>query len=143
MTDFTLDPRLAADTLPVVDAPLCSIRLMNETRYPWLILVPRRAGLRELYELTDTELRQFWTESAAVSRALMQVTEGHKLNVAALGNVVAQLHIHHVVRSPDDAAWPKPVWGVHPPVAYTAAAAMAFIEKIRAALDRLSTSGVQ
>lgn len=134
MTHFSLDTRLAADTLPVLEAPLCSIRLMNETRYPWLILVPRRADLRELYELNPTDLQQFWAESTAVSRVLMHMTGGLKLNVAALGNVVAQLHIHHVVRFSDDAAWPKPVWGVHPPLAYTADAAAAFIHSLRPAL---------
>lgn len=118
MSTFTLDRRLAADTLPVLEAALCSIRLMNDARYPWLVLIPRHPGLRELYELDRDDIARFWHESATVSRVLMQHTQGHKLNVAALGNVVAQLHVHHVVRFPGDDAWPGPVWGKHPPTPY-------------------------
>jgi diadenosine tetraphosphate (Ap4A) HIT family hydrolase len=134
MTEFTLDPQLAADTFAVCAAPLCAVRLMNDARYPWLILVPRRNGLRELHELSTTELSRFWTESTHVARALMDLTDGDKLNVAALGNVVAQLHVHHVVRFQGDDAWPGPVWGAHPRRPYPAEAADRFLTDLRAVL---------
>lgn len=107
---FCLDPRLAADSLPIGCLPLSEVRLMNDARYPWLILVPRREGLREIYELEADDQQQLWRESTRTSRWLMQYFAGDKLNVAALGNVVAQLHLHHVVRRVGDAAWPAPVW---------------------------------
>lgn len=132
---FELHPRLAADTLVVGDAPLSRLLLMNDAQYPWFILVPRREGVREIYLLSEADQRQLWQESAALSRALMQAFGGHKLNVAALGNVVPQLHLHHVVRQSDDPAWPAPVWGRLPPQAYAADAAAARIERLRAHLE--------
>ncbi|WP_029888769.1 HIT domain-containing protein [Polycyclovorans algicola] len=131
MPTFSIDPRLAADTLPLLEAALCSIRLMNDARYPWLILVPRRANLRELFELNDSDLARFWFESATVSRILMAHAQGEKLNVAALGNVVPQLHVHHVVRFASDAAWPAPVWGRHPSLPYAPEAARQRIDALR------------
>lgn len=108
---FALDARLAADTIPVGDAGLCRVLLMDDARWPWLILVPRRAGLTELHELRGEDRTRLWAESAAVAEALQRHGAPGKLNVAALGNVVAQLHLHHVLRRPDDPAWPAPVWG--------------------------------
>lgn len=143
MPEFTLDPRLAADTLAVCTAPLCTVRLMNDARYPWLILVPRRNGLRELHELTTTELGRFWGESTHVARALMAFTGGDKLNVAALGNVVAQLHVHHVVRFHGDDAWPGPVWGAHPRRPYAAEAADKLVNDLRAVLPATWRAGDQ
>lgn len=110
---FTLDPQLERDTIALASLPLCELLLMNDAQYPWLILVPRRDGLRELIELTGEEQQQYLRESNAVSHLLQTHFDAEKLNVAALGNVVAQLHIHHIARYSDDAAWPKPVWGVH------------------------------
>lgn len=118
MAAFELDARLAADTLPFGDFPLCRILLMNDAQYPWWILVPRRVGVREIYELNDTDQNQLLRESVLFSRALMQAYSGEKLNVAALGNVVPQLHIHHVVRFRGDPAWPAPVWGRTPAQPY-------------------------
>lgn len=111
MSHFTLDPRLSEDTLTVACWPLCQVLLMDDAQYPWLILVPRRQGLREVYELSPDDRQQGLDESVALSHWLMEEFAGEKLNVAALGNVVAQLHIHHVVRFRDDPAWPAPVWG--------------------------------
>lgn len=139
MIEFTLDPRLAADTHAVIDAPLCAVRLMDDARYPWLILVPRRPGLRELHELSSSDGARLWQESAAVSRALMTITGGHKLNVAALGNVVSQLHVHHVVRFEGDDAWPGPVWGAHPRRPYPPEQSRQWVRDLRAALTALQT----
>lgn len=116
--EFELHPQLASDCALVGDFALSRVLLMNDSRYPWLILVPRRAGLCELHELREDERMLFWRESMLLGRALMSHYGGHKLNVAALGNMVAQLHIHHIVRHTHDAAWPRPVWGVHPALPY-------------------------
>ncbi len=115
---FELDSRLKKDTLRLASWPLCEVLLMNDSQYPWVILVPRRVGLRELFELTEKDQQMYWAESMALSKLLMDVFSGHKLNVAALGNVVSQLHIHHVVRFEGDAAWPGPVWGKVPAKPY-------------------------
>ncbi|WP_428310849.1 HIT domain-containing protein [Hydrocarboniphaga sp.] len=119
MTDFSLHPQLAADCTVLADAPLSRLLLMNDAQYPWFILVPRRAGLREIYELDLAGQQQLLAESVEFGRAAMQAFGGDKLNVAALGNMVPQLHLHHVVRRIGDPAWPAPVWGRHPAVPYT------------------------
>ena len=115
---FELHPQLARDCSVVGDLPLSRVLLMNDSNYPWLILVPRRAALRELYELEDADRVQFGRESTAIARSLMQLFAGDKFNVAALGNQVPQLHVHHIVRRTTDAAWPRPVWGVVPAAPY-------------------------
>ena len=115
---FTLDPQLQKDTIAIASLPLCELLLMNDANYPWLILVPRREGARELMELSAEDQLQFMRESNAVSRLLQTQFAAEKLNVAALGNVVAQLHIHHIARFKADAVWPKPVWGAMPAVPY-------------------------
>ncbi len=117
-TEFTLDERLRADTVHLASWPLCEVLLMNDAQYPWLILVPRVAGVRELYELSSEQRQQLDAESTLLGQGMMEAFSGHKLNVAALGNVVAQLHIHHIVRFEDDAAWPAPIWGKLPSLAY-------------------------
>lgn len=129
--DFVLHPQLAQDTYQVTDLALCRVLLMNEARYPWLILVPRRAGVREIHELTSAERQQLWVESDKVSHALMTLFQPDKLNIAALGNMVAQLHLHHIARFQTDAAWPAPVWGKFPPEPYTAETATARCESLR------------
>ena len=111
---FELDERLKNDTLLIAQFPLCDVLMMNETRYPWFVLVPRISNLRELYELSSEQRSQFDLESDRLSRAVMSAFKGEKLNVAALGNVVSQLHVHHIVRFENDAAWPAPVWGKFP-----------------------------
>src|ERR1041384_3182860 len=98
MPDFALDGRLARDCRSLGDWPLCRVLLMNDGNYPWLILVPRRANVREIYELSDADRAQLWEESAQLSRAAMRAFDGYKLNVAALGNAVPQLHVHHIDR---------------------------------------------
>ncbi|MFO7649413.1 HIT domain-containing protein [Halomonas sp. 3H] len=111
MADFETDARLVADTYPVTELPLCQLRLMNDTRYPWLVLVPRRHGASEVFDLDEDEQQQLWREGTAVGRVLKEVMGGDKLNIATLGNVVAQLHLHVIVRRQGDDAWPGPVWG--------------------------------
>ena len=115
---FTLDPQLQKDTIAIASLPLCELLLMNDANYPWLILVPRREDVRELIELSAEDQLQFMHESNAVARLLQTQFSAEKLNIAALGNVVAQLHIHHIARFKHDAVWPKPVWGAMPAVAY-------------------------
>jgi len=118
---FELHAQLAADCLVVGDLPLNRVLLMNDAHYPWCILVPRRAGLVELYDLDEADGAQFLAESRLLASGMMAAFNGEKFNVGALGNVVPQLHIHHIVRRKDDAAWPRPIWGVMPTVPYASA----------------------
>jgi len=116
---FELHPQLALDTITIGDFPLCRLLLINDSNYPWFILVPRRSQIREIYELQESDQRQLLKESSQLSRVLVKIFQADKLNVAALGNMVPQLHIHHIVRYQDDQAWPKPVWGLFPAQTYT------------------------
>lgn len=111
MSEWSLHHQLAADTEFVAGLPVCDVRLMNDANYPWLILVPRVADARELIDLDDTVRHQLTDEIDTASRALRTTYRPHKLNVAALGNVVAQLHVHVIARFEHDPAWPAPVWG--------------------------------
>ncbi len=108
---FELHPRLAADCVVVGDLPVSRLLLMNDRRFPWCILVPRRSDLTELHHLAAADRGAVLAEIDSVSRALLTHCGAAKINVGALGNLVAQLHIHVVGRTPDDAAWPGPVWG--------------------------------
>ena len=109
--NFVLDARLAADTQMIGELPLSRLLLMDDARFAWLILVPRIAGARELIDLDHNDRGVLMDEVAAVGRALEELVRPDKLNVAALGNVVAQLHVHVIARHHGDAAWPQPVWG--------------------------------
>ena len=111
MTEFALDPRLAEDTLAVGELDLSTLRLMNDRRFPWAILVPRRAGAVEYFELSRADRQALSEEIAIVSEALWRLAAAHKMNVGAIGNQVRQLHVHIIARTTDDAAWPSPVWG--------------------------------
>jgi len=104
---FQLHPQLAQDTLPLGRFQLCRLLLMNDSNYPWFILVPEREHIREVHELSDADRRELWDESAILSRALTAVFKPDKLNIAALGNQVQQLHVHHIVRYTHDPAWPR------------------------------------
>ena len=112
---FTLDPRLASDTAPLGSLALSRMLLMDERRFPWVILVPRRNGLVELFDLPSEDRRTLIEETAAVASALKRATGLEKINIGALGNVVRQLHVHVVARKTGDPAWPNPVWGFAPP----------------------------
>lgn len=130
MTSFELDSRLAADCYRLGSLPLCELLLMNDRQYPWCILVPRRAGLREIYELAAADQAHLLAESVALGRAMRTAFGGDKLNVAALGNMVPQLHLHHIVRQIGDAAWPAPVWGKFPPQPYAEPEARDFARRL-------------
>jgi diadenosine tetraphosphate (Ap4A) HIT family hydrolase len=130
---WTLHPQLENDTVPVGDLALSRVLAINDADYPWLVLAPRRAGVREIFELGDDAARLI-AEIAQVSRVLKDVTGCDKLNVAAIGNVVPQLHVHIVARWRTDPLWPKPVWGAVPPRAGAAAAFTEFVGAIHSAL---------
>lgn len=134
---FSLDSRLAADTLPVGDLALSSVRLMNDGRFPWLVLVPRRAGAIEVVDMTEADQGALLREIRAACAALRALHAPDKLNVAALGNVVAQLHVHVIGRFRDDPAWPRPVWGVGQAEPYPPGAGEAEAARFAAALGRL------
>lgn len=134
IADFTLDARLAADALPVGDLPLSRVLLMNDARFPWLVLVPRLAGLVELEDL-PRELRiALLDEVDLAGRALRALCAPEKLNIAALGNVVSQLHVHVIARFRSDPAWPRPVWGVGESLPYQSEDAAERISQLRARL---------
>lgn len=130
---FQLDARLAADTFPVLSLGLCKLLLMNDSRWPWLLLVPKRANIKELYQLTPLDQAVLTFETALVSETFATLTGCHKLNIGALGNVVSQLHMHVVARNEGDANWPRPVWGFGGKVPYEGDAANQFIDRLRAA----------
>jgi diadenosine tetraphosphate (Ap4A) HIT family hydrolase len=128
--EFEIDPRLAADCHRLGRLPLCELLLMNDAQYPWCILVPRRPQIREIYELAAADQAHLLAESVALGRAMRMAFGGDKLNVAALGNLVPQLHLHHIVRRVGDPAWPAPVWGKLPPRPYKDAEARDFAERL-------------
>lgn len=132
---FLLDPRLAADTLPVARLDLCELRLMNDERFAWLVLVPQRAGLVEIADLTPSERTLLWHEVERAGAALRAVAPCDKLNLGALGNIVRQLHVHVVARREGDAAWPGPVWGNGSAEPYPEAARMSLVGKLQASLS--------
>ena len=129
---FSLHPRLAADTLPVFELPLCSLLLMKDARFPWVILVPRRADMREIMDLTVPDQTQLFAEMMQVSRSLRAEFGPDKLNMGAIGNMVAQLHIHLIARFTIDAAWPRPVWGFETAQPYRAEESDIMLARLRA-----------
>lgn len=130
---FTLHPTLAADTAVVTDLPLCTVLLMDDRHYPWLILVPRHAGLRDVDEVPEKDVPRLHQELRAACAVMRARYAPHKLNVAALGNQVPQLHIHVIGRFEVDGAWPKPVWGVLPREPYGATQLVAEAEALEKA----------
>ena len=134
---FQLDVRLAKDTLTLVSWPLCDVQLMNDSQFPWLILVPRVEGVTELYHLDKAQREQLDAESILLGETLMSLFKGDKLNVAALGNVVSQLHIHHVVRYKRDLVWPAPVWGKCSAKAYSGLELEALTLKLSALINHV------
>lgn len=132
--DWTLDSQLQHDTSPVGDLPLCSVLAIDDADYPRLILVPRRDGIGEIAELDGGDAARLMDEIQHASRALKHITRCDKLNIAAIGNIVPQLHIHIVARRRDDPLWPKPIWGVAPPRPGNAAGFARFVAAIRGGL---------
>ena len=108
---FELNHRLAEDCFQIGNFPLCRLLMMNDSNYPWFILVPRVADITEVYQLSPADQAQLAIESSVLSKTLSSMFEADKMNIAALGNVVSQLHIHHIVRYKNDLVWPDPVWG--------------------------------
>lgn len=134
---FELHPRLAQDCAPLGRFPLCRLLLMNERRYPWFILVPERPAIREIHQLARADQQQLLDESSELARALERLFRPDKLNIAAIGNLVPQLHLHHIARFEDDPAWPAPVWGRFEPLPYTPAEA----DELRAGLAGAGLNG--
>lgn len=130
-TEFALDPRLSSDTAPVGDLALCSVLLMDDARFPWLILVPRRPGSSELTDLSAEESGTLMQEIRIAAGVMQALAKPDKINVAALGNIVAQLHVHVIGRYRSDPAWPGPVWGHGTRMPYPAHARTHLIERAR------------
>ncbi|NBA95806.1 HIT domain-containing protein [Pseudomonas sp. R5(2019)] len=132
---FVLDSRLQQDTLPLGDFPLCQLLLSRDANYPWFILVPRLAGVSEVFQLNGADQLQLWKETTVLAEILKDEFSADKMNVATLGNVVSQLHMHVIVRKRDDIAWPDPVWGRHPAVPYSDEQVVAIRERLRPLLS--------
>jgi diadenosine tetraphosphate (Ap4A) HIT family hydrolase len=131
---FLLDPRLAADTHAIGELPLSTLLLMDDARFPWLILVPRIAGARELLDLDETDRGSLLAELSEVGRVIETLLRPDKLNIAALGNIVPQLHMHLIARYTNDVAWPQPVWGRGERIRYAHSARTLRIAELRKAL---------
>jgi diadenosine tetraphosphate (Ap4A) HIT family hydrolase len=128
---WSLHTQLQKDTIDIGDLPLSRVLVVKDAHYPWLMLVPRRADAVEIIDLDEAEQGQLMTEINRVGRALKEITKCDKLNIAALGNVVPQLHVHVIARRSSDAAWPRPVWGVMPPLAHDAGEVQALMTELR------------
>ena len=132
----TLHPQLQKDCIIVGRLKLCHVLLMNDANYPWLILVPDRDDVTEIHQLTEEDQAQLIRESSRVAKMLTDHFNADKINIAALGNVVPQLHIHHIARYRDDAAWPKPVWGQVPIQPYSEETMERILGKLYTALNK-------
>jgi diadenosine tetraphosphate (Ap4A) HIT family hydrolase len=128
---WSLHPQLEKDTIDIGDLPLSRVLVIRDANYPWLLLVPRRSEAVEIIDLDEVEQAQLMTETSRAARALKDVTKCDKLNIAALGNMVPQLHVHIIARRKQDAAWPRPVWGVVPPLPHDAEEVQNFISALR------------
>lgn len=131
---FQLHPQLEKDTFHVAQLPLCEVLLMNDSQYPWLILVPAVADITEIYQLSEERQQQLMRESSRVSYAMQQLFQADKMNIAALGNMVPQLHLHHIARFTTDKAWPGPIWGVVAAAPYSEKAREERLRQLRKAL---------
>lgn len=133
---FELHPRLAQDCHPIGRFGLCRLLLMNDSQFPWFILVPEIAGVTELHQLSAEQRRQFIDESCYLAENLAALYRADKMNVAAIGNIVEQLHVHHVVRYRHDKAWPQPIWGKFSAVAYTPEQLAETVQRLKSRLAR-------
>ena len=131
---FVLDTRLQQDTIALGDFALSRLLLMNDAQFPWFILVPRREDVSEIFQLAPEEQQMLWREATGLAEVLKDTFKADKMNVANLGNVVSQLHMHVIVRRRDDAAWPGPVWGKVAPLPYTADELQVLRAKLRMVL---------
>jgi diadenosine tetraphosphate (Ap4A) HIT family hydrolase len=132
-TNFSLDPHLEADSLHITNLALCHVRLMNNARFPWILLIPRRPQVYEIFDLSETDRHTLMNELCLASGSLQLLTNAEKMNIGALGNIVPQLHVHVIARFSSDSAWPNPVWGsaAEP---YTTEHAAQMIASVRAML---------
>ena len=128
---WSLHSQLKKDPIDIGDLPLSRVLVIKDAHYPWLLLVPRRPDAVEIIDLDEVAQAQLMTEISRTARALKEITKCDKLNIAALGNLVPQLHVHVIARRTGDAAWPRPVWGVMPPLAHDAAEVQNFISALR------------
>ncbi len=134
---FELDPRLAADTHLIVGWGLCDVLLMDDARFPWIVLVPRIAGVTEWFDLPEGERATLLKETLALAEVMQALYNADKINTAALGNIVSQLHVHIVVRYSSDEAWPAPVWGMGMAKPYDQASLTSTIDALRRELPKL------
>tara|TARA_B110000977_G_scaffold199917_1_gene288704 strand:+ start:2507 stop:2920 length:414 start_codon:yes stop_codon:yes gene_type:complete len=134
---YKLHRQLKQDTFYLGHLKLCDVLLMNDARYPWVILVPRRENITEVFQLSDADQYLLSTESAFVAKQLSSLVVADKMNVAALGNIVSQLHIHHVARYQTDEAWPAPIWGTGSTVTYSEGESLAVAEQMKMVLKEL------
>ncbi len=132
---FELHSDLIRDGIDLGAFPLCRVLMINDKSYPWFVLVPQRADIRDTIDLEPKDYDQLWRESRIFSQGIMELFQGEKLNVAALGNMTPQLHVHHVVRYKNDAAWPGPIWGQQPMIPYAS-------EDLNSVRDRLSRANM-
>lgn len=132
---FQLHPRLQQDCIVIGSFELSLLLLMNDNHYPWFILVPQRADIKEIYQLRETEQQLLQAESCRLAQTLATVYQADKMNIAAIGNLVPQLHLHHVVRYQNDAAWPAPIWGKFAAVPYTDAQIAEHKQLVQTALN--------
>jgi diadenosine tetraphosphate (Ap4A) HIT family hydrolase len=130
-TDWSLHPQLAADTAAVGDLFLSRVLVIDDANYPWLLLVPRRPDVSEILDLTADEQLLLMSEIGRAGAALKAMTRCDKLNIAALGNVVPQLHVHVIARFRRDPAWPRPVWNAVPARPYASSELQAFVDRLR------------
>ena len=116
---FQLHPRLQQDSIAIAQLELSELRLINDSQYPWFVLVPKRDDISEVYQLSEKDQQQLQRESSLLAKTLAEIYTADKMNIAAIGNLVPQLHIHHIVRYKNDIAWPAPVWGKYDAIPYT------------------------
>jgi len=140
VSEFNLHPQLQNDCIELIEFSLCKLLLCNDSAYPWFILVPRVNNISETYQLNWQQQQQLLNESSLLAELLMQIFNGDKMNVAALGNVVQQLHVHHVVRYKSDVSWPKPMWGQQALTPYADDELTKLKDKLLPALERVLTS---
>jgi len=134
---FTLHPTLKKDCIELGSLKLCRVLLMNDSQFPWVILVPMRENITEIHQLSSDDQQQLMRESCHIAEQLTAIFEADKMNIAALGNIVPQLHIHHVVRYKTDLAWPAPIWGKLDAVAYSDTALATRLNQLKALLEQV------
>jgi len=131
---FTLHHQLEKDSILIGELALCQLRLINDANYPWCVLIPKRPNIVEVTDLSDDDYLLLQSESRRLTKAMLALFQPKKMNIASLGNMVPQLHVHHIARFETDKAWPKPVWGVEPMVDYDEKTRDKLLADLRAAL---------